>query len=229
MFGLGKPHRPKAVAFDMVGTLMDLEPLRSTIVALGLAPAGLEGWIAAGLRDAFALTATGTYAPFEAVLEGALEQVLFEQRLDPPASEKAELLAGLTTLPAREGASVALSLLKEQGIKLIAFTNSSATAAKAQLKSGHLDAFMSEIVSTGEEEAFKPSRSVYLRCAEQAEVDPGELMLVAAHPWDIHGAAEAGLSTAYLSSQRPMTPVMHQPQLEAADLRDLAEQICQLS
>jgi 2-haloacid dehalogenase len=139
------------------------------------------------------------------------------------------LFAGLTTLPAREGASVALSLLKEQGIELIAFTNSSATAAKAQLKSGHLDAFMSEIVSTGEVKAFKPSKSVYLHCAEQAGVEPGELMLVAAHPWDIHGASEAGLSTAYLSSQRPMTPVMHQPQLEAADPRDLAEQICQLS
>lgn len=73
MFGLGGLKRPKVVAFDVIGTLFPLEPLRSFIVALGLPPAGLEGWFAAECRDAFAIGAIGDYQPFTTVLEGPLK------------------------------------------------------------------------------------------------------------------------------------------------------------
>jgi len=62
MFGLGKPKRPTVVAFDIIGTVFPLEPLRSSIVSLGMPPAGLEGWFAAGCRDAFAMAAVGVQA-----------------------------------------------------------------------------------------------------------------------------------------------------------------------
>jgi len=121
----------------------------------------------------------------------------------------------MMTLPARSGASVALSLLGEQGIPLYAFTNSSLTTAKAMLKSGGIDPFFTDIVTTGEIEAFKPSTSVYRHCAERAGVAVSELMLVAAHPWDIQGGAVAGCRTAYLQVQRPMPPVFRKPDLTA--------------
>ena len=88
MFGLGRPKRPKIVAFDIIGTIFPLEPLRSSFVALGLPPAGLEGWFAAGCRDAFAMAAVGDFAPFTTVLEAALDQVLVEQGLDAPTGER---------------------------------------------------------------------------------------------------------------------------------------------
>jgi len=229
MFGFGKPSRPRAIAFDTVGTLIDLEPLRPLITHMGLPGAGLEGWIGAGLRDAFALTASGSFAPFEEVLKGALDQVLAEQQLDPSATDKAALFTRMLALPARSGSSVALSLLKEQGIALYAFTNSSLATAKAMLTSGGIDAFFTGIVTTGEIETFKPSGAVYRHCAERAGVAPGDLMLVAAHPWDIHGAAVAGCRTGYLAVQRPMSPVFRQPDLIAERLPDLAEAICALS
>lgn len=67
MFGLGGQKRPKMVAFDIIGTVFPLEQLRSSIVALGLPPAGLEGWFAAGCRDAFAMAAVGDFEPFTTV------------------------------------------------------------------------------------------------------------------------------------------------------------------
>ena len=53
MFGFGGPKRPKVVAFDVIGTVFPLEPLRPAMVALGLPPAALEGWFAAGLVTAY--------------------------------------------------------------------------------------------------------------------------------------------------------------------------------
>ena len=42
MFGWSKPRRPKVVAFDAIGTMLPLEPMRPSLMALGLPSAGLE-------------------------------------------------------------------------------------------------------------------------------------------------------------------------------------------
>lgn len=78
MFGFGK-HGLKAVAFDVIGTVFPLEPLRAPITNLGFAPSALEGWFAAGLRDAFALAVVGDFKPFATVLEDALDGLAAEQ------------------------------------------------------------------------------------------------------------------------------------------------------
>ena len=111
MFGLGKPKRPKVVAFDIIGTVFPLEPLRSSIVELGMPPAGLEGWFAAGCRDAFAMAAVGDFKPFTTVLEGALDQVLAEQGLDAPGTERKALVEQLEKLDPRAGAREAFAIL----------------------------------------------------------------------------------------------------------------------
>ena len=64
----------------------------------------MEAWFAAGLRDAFALSAAGDFEPFTTVLSGALDQVLAEQRLAPSLSARARLVAQTKQLPARPDA-----------------------------------------------------------------------------------------------------------------------------
>lgn len=104
MFRWGRPRRPKVIAFDVIGTVFPLEPLRPAVVGLGLPPAGLEAWFAAGLRDAFALSAAGDFEPFTTVLGGALDQVRAEQCLAPSVSARAGLMAQMKHLPARPDA-----------------------------------------------------------------------------------------------------------------------------
>jgi Predicted hydrolase (HAD superfamily) len=45
---------------------------------------------------------------------------------------------------------------------------------------------------------FKPDPEVYLGAARMLDVAPAELLMVAAHPSDLAGAARAGLRTAYV-------------------------------
>jgi 2-haloacid dehalogenase len=214
MLGLSGPKRPKMMAFDIIGTVFPLEPLRPSIVALGLPPTGLEGWFAAGCRDAFAMAAVGDFAPFKTVLEAALDGVLAEQGLDAPADERKALLEKLETLDARDGAREAFLLLADIGIPVMA-------------RSGLID-LVQEVVSVDEVKLAKPRGEVYAHAAQKAGVDRAELALVAAHPWDINGAASAGLVTTYLAADRPYSRVMRKPDMEALTLPEIGRRLAAL-
>jgi 2-haloacid dehalogenase len=54
--------------------------------------------------------------------------------------------------------------------------------------------------------AYKPDPRVYLAATELLDVDPTEILMVAAHTWDIHGARNAGLRTAFLARPREKGP-----------------------
>ena len=66
----------------------------------------------------------------------------------------------------------------------------------------HGDLRFDAILSAELAGAYKPARQVYLRAAELLAVAPAELMLVAAHPFDLEGARGAGLQTAFVD--RPL-------------------------
>jgi 2-haloacid dehalogenase len=76
--------------------------------------------------------------------------------------------------------------------------------------------------------AYKPDPQTYLTAARLLDVEPSELMLVAAHPSDLRGARAAGLRTAYLDR-----PLEHGPgskersdpdaEVSACDLLELAQ------
>ena len=228
MFGLGKPSRPTAVAFDIIGTVFPLEPMRPAILALGLPAAGLEGWFAAGLRDAFAMSAVGDFKPFTTVLEGALDQVLAEQGLTAPEGEKTALVKQLEQLSARPDALQAFEMLKREGVRIAALTNGSKSSTRSLLEQSGLLDLVERVISVDEVKLSKPRREVYEHAAQTMKVEPGELALLAAHPWDVNGAKAAGLATAYLSAERPFSHAMRTPDVEGATLVEAVQRLLEL-
>jgi 2-haloacid dehalogenase len=78
--------------------------------------------------------------------------------------------------------------------------------------------------------AYKPAPEAYLTAARLLGVEPAELMLVAAHPWDLQGARAAGLRTALV--ERPLeygpgSPAREDPDadMSVADLQELAQRL----
>ena len=66
----------------------------------------------------------------------------------------------------------------------------------------------------------KPHPDVYALAAGGAE---GALWMVASHPWDLGGAARAGLRTAWVRHEGARWPAyLPAPDLEAPDLAELA-------
>jgi 2-haloacid dehalogenase len=76
---------------------------------------------------------------------------------------------------------------------------------------------------------YKPDPEAYLKAAELLSLEPGQVMLVAAHPSDLRSAAAAGLRTAYVhrplerGPERPtVPPARDEFDVFAEDFMDLA-------
>ena len=73
---------------------------------------------------------------------------------------------------------------------------------------------------------WKPATSAYAYALERCDVDPRDAMLVAVHPWDIDGAARAGLATAWINrTGAPYPDYFRAPDLHPRSLTELAEQL----
>ena len=79
---------------------------------------------------------------------------------------------------------------------------------------------------------YKPDREAYLGCADLLGIEPGQLMLVAAHPSDLKAARATGLKTAYVHrplehgpGREPHTVEADEFDVVATDFVDLAEQL----
>ena len=218
MFGWGRPRRPVVVAFDAIGTMFPLDPMRPSLMALGLPRAGLETWYTTAVRDALALTASGDFKPFTTVLEGALDQVLGEQDLAPPRAARQALLAQFAHLPARADAEEALRLAAQARMRPILLTNGSEAGTRSLLRQSGLDRLVERVVSVEDIKLFKPRREVYAHAARRCRVRLNRVALVAVHPWDINGAKAAGCIGAYVTTDRPFANTMRPPALEAPSL-----------
>ncbi|HJY60953.1 MAG TPA: hypothetical protein VJ418_31615 [Streptosporangiaceae bacterium] len=103
-------RRPAVVAFDVIETLMSLEPLRARLTDIGQPPGLLEAWYTRTLRDGMALSATGDYVPFSEAAEAALRGLTHYTVSD---EQVAAVMAGWDELPAFPDAAPAVTRLTE--------------------------------------------------------------------------------------------------------------------
>jgi 2-haloacid dehalogenase len=218
--------RPEAVAFDVVETLMSLEPLRERMVEIGLAPHALETWFAHTLRDGIALAATGDYAPFDQVAAAALRAVSGHRIGDGAVRH---VLAGFAELPAHPDVVPAMRRLAAAGIPLACLTNGGAQITTGFVERCGLLPFIQRVITVEEVRRWKPPATIYNHAATTLGVPPGRLTLVAAHAWDCHGAKRAGLTTAWISRlEGRYPPIFTAPDVRGADLVEVADRLLAL-
>lgn len=219
-------NRPAAVVFDVIETLMPLEPLRERFTCQGLPPHLLELWFTRTLRYGIALAATGDYAPFGEVAAQAL-RVVSGYRVDEAGI--ADVLAGLSELPAHADVVPAAALLAGAGVRLGCLTNGSAALTAAFVQRAGLGDHIERVISVEETGTWKPPAAVYRHAAAVLGVEPATLALVAAHAWDCHGAHRAGLVTGWVSRlEREYSPIFARPDVTGADLTEVAHGLLDL-
>lgn len=82
------------------------------------------------------------------------------------------------------------------------------------------------IISVEQVGAFKPSPGIYRKALQQLECEPGEIMMVAAHAFDILGAQACGFKAAYVDRYGLPTEVWdYQPEIIVDDFVELADRL----
>ena len=222
--------RPKVVAFDIIETTFQIEPLDARLAALGLPVGSYRRLYAEGLRDAFALACSNRFQFFMSVLEADLAGLLAEHGLAASDTAMVEALSIMKTLPAYPDAQAAYAVLKDAGIRVFALSNGAAGSTKSLLDRAEMSELVDEVLSVDDVKLSKPRPEVYLYAVETAKVKPEEMMLVACHPWDVSGAIAAGLQGAYVGRGRPYpSRLFAEPHVKGESLTEISHSILALA
>jgi 2-haloacid dehalogenase len=214
------------IAFDVNETLLDLRPLDSVFEDL-FGDASLRAqWFAQMLQVAFVGAITDRYVDFTSSQRAALDMVAQRRGVTLPPDAADRVIATMRALPAHSDVPDALSRLRADGHRLAALSNSPQDVEEAQLAHAGLSERFDAILSADTVGALKPRREPYELAARTFEVPIGQVMLVAAHAWDVAGALAAGCRAAFIARPgMPRNPLDPEPELVAADLGELADRI----
>ncbi|MGW0207891.1 haloacid dehalogenase type II [Streptomyces sp. NPDC003233] len=219
--------RPRVLVFDVNETLTDMTPLAGRLEHVGLPRHLLTAWFAGVLRDGVALTLAGGHASFAAVAGDGLRALAAgEEGATDPEQAAAHVLAGLPELPLHPDVPGGVRALRAAGYRLATLTNGSADTTRAVLDRAGLTDCFERHLDVSVPGRWKPAREAYAYALDAMGVPAGAALLVSVHPWDIDGAARAGLATAWLRrTSRPYPTTARPADLTATALPDLATRL----
>jgi 2-haloacid dehalogenase len=208
----------EAVAFDVNETLFTLDRLRPAFTDAGLDSNLVPVWFSQLLRDGFALAALGGYRPFTDVAVETLRGLNTMVNDEAVAS----VVAAMRELDPHPDVEPALRALHDAGIPAVTLTNGSAEVVQALLERAGLSGYLTANLSVDAVRRWKPAPEPYRYAATELAVNPGALVLVAAHPWDCAGATAVGLRAAWVNRSGQHWPaIFPEAEFSAPDLAAL--------
>lgn len=219
------------LAFDVYGTLIDTQgvkvELERRLTEPDKAAEFSRRWRDKQLEYSFRHGLMGAYVPFSQCTREAL--VFTDRALQTGLSDNDQdhLMAVYAELPAFPDVVPALDQLRDAGMRCVAFSNGTADAVSALLKRAGVDQHMDDVVSVDDIKRFKPDPSVYAFLRTRLETRPEQTWLISSNPFDVIGAAHAGLRSAWVrrSSDAPFDPWGVEPDMTVTDLEALVERI----
>lgn len=198
---------PSVVVFDVNETLSDLSPLERRFTDIG-APGALSAvWFASVLRDGFALATTGRSERFAPIAEVTLKNLLSRVQVpDDLDAAVGHVMAGFETLRVHPDVDEGVRALAHRGARLVTLTNGSTDVADRLLAEAGLREHFERLLSVDDAGVWKPAPGAYAFAARECAVEPADMLLVAVHPWDIHGAGGGGLRTAWVNRRDDTYP-----------------------
>ncbi|MBA3425613.1 MAG: haloacid dehalogenase type II [Rubrobacter sp.] len=217
---------PRACAFDVNETLLDLSALDPRFERVFGDSSVRREWFPQMLQNAFVATITGVYSDFGTLGGAALGMVSERRGVDLSDEDRQHILSGMRELPPHPEVEEGLRRLEDAGFRLAALTNSTQQVAEAQLEYSGLAGYFEQTLSADTVQRLKPAPEPYHMAAESLGVDVNGVRLIAAHAWDVAGALRAGCAAAFVA--RPgmvFDPLVEPPDVMGSDLLKVADGI----
>lgn len=220
----------RALVFDVFGTLLDWRSgIADAFRATGVS--GDPGELADGWRARYRPILDEVndhvrpWGNFDDLHRVTLDNLLDERNMVVPLEERRRLVSAWHRLDPWPDVVAGLEALRRAHV-ISTLSNGHIALLVDLVRHGdlHFDCVLSAELA----HAYKPAPEPYLAAARLLGVAPSELMLVAAHPWDLDGARAAGLRTAFVArplEYGPGSSVHEDPgaDVSARDLHELAK------
>jgi 2-haloacid dehalogenase len=212
--------------FDINETLLDLAALDDFFIELTGDAGARRRWFDLMIHNALTLTAAHQYRPFGQIAGACLVPIAAEYGRSATPEHQRELGERLRRIPAHPEVADALVRLRHAGFRVVTLTNSVSAVAEDQLRNAGLRALVDAVYSADQIGMLKPAPQPYEFVLKTEQVQPSEAVLVAAHGWDIAGAAAAGLRTAFVSrNEHVPLPAGPTPSFAVTDIAEVADQL----
>lgn len=218
--------KPKVIVFDVNETLLDMTPLKTSV---GKALNGREDllplWFSTMLHYSLVETLTENYHSFGEIGTAALMMVAETKGIDISYDDaKKSIVTPLRSLPTHSDVLGSLKKLRKEGFGIVSLTNSSPVGVATQFKNAGLTEFFDNSYTVEAIQKYKPHLDTYKMVLKDLGIKPNEVLMIAAHAWDLAGAQKAGLQTAFI--QRPgkvLYPNVKKPDYIVKDLNELVK------
>lgn len=212
--------------FDVNETLLDLAALDEFFAGLTGTPEARPEWFSLLIHSALTLTAARAYRPFGEIAAACLPPVAARHGRTATRDHQRELGERLRRLPAHPGAAAAIRQLRSAGFGVVTLTNSTAGVAEDQLRNAGLRDLLQAVYSADEVRMLKPAPEPYQHVLNSQHAIAADAVLIAAHDWDITGAAAVGLRTAFITRDgRVPLPASASPAMSATSLQAIATEL----
>ena len=216
---------PSVVVFDVNETLSDLSPLAARFIDVGAPASMAQLWFASVLRDGFALSTVGSARSFSEIGEENLRVLLPPAQPSRPVDDAAaHIMAGFSELVVHPDVGPGVNQLHDAGLRLVTLSNGASAVAEKLVADADIGHCFEQLLSVEDVGVWKPDRRAYEHAARACDVPLTEMLLVTVHPWDLDGAAKAGMQTAWLNRTEAHYPsVFTPPTHTVASLEELPE------
>jgi 2-haloacid dehalogenase len=218
--------RRRVLVFDVNETLLDVNALAPQFQRVFGDPAVGQEWFTNVVLYSQVATIAGPYVDFGTIARAALNMTSGAHGVSLSQSDQDLILRGLVSLPAHADVRDGLQQLQSAKFRLVTLTNSAPAAVAQQLKNAGISEYFERSFSVDAVRKFKPAAEVYRLVANELQVPPSQLRLIAAHAWDVLGAMRAGCAAAFIARPgKALFPLADKPDIVGSDLRDVAGQI----
>ncbi|WP_063769021.1 haloacid dehalogenase type II [Flammeovirga sp. OC4] len=238
LLGFDAPHKDertsqvKVIFLDVNETILDLNNMKASVAdALGGRTDLLDIWFSKMLHYSLVATDINRYEHFGKIGTATLLMVAENNEIPLTMEEaKKAIVTPLRSLSPHPDVKKGLEILKKKGYKVITFTNSSYEGVKMQMQNAQLNSFIDQMLSVETIKTYKPHLDSYNWALKETGYKAEEVLMVAAHGWDVAGAKEAGLNTAFIKRKgKALYPLVEKPDFVVNDLIELANQMVDLS
>lgn len=214
-----------AVVFDLYGTILTIESMRTHVAAAGVADADafVADWRRKQLEYAFITTLAHAYRDFDELTALALAFTCANRNVSLGENARAHLVDAWQTMPAYDDVAPALHALAARSIPCAVLTNGTPASARSALSAACILDVLTDVLSVDAVCAFKPDPRVYALATARFACAPNEIVFVSSNAWDAWGAANFGFRVAWCNrAGHPAETLTPAPEARLQSLAELA-------
>ncbi|HEY9027789.1 MAG TPA: haloacid dehalogenase type II [Burkholderiaceae bacterium] len=221
-----RPSAPKAVLFDVYGTLLDVYSvaLRAEQMFPGAGARLARAWRERQIEYSRLVSMSGRYRPFWQLTRDALQVSAAALGLALDGSGADSLMNEYRHLSAFPENRAVLQSLAERGIRAGVLSNGDPEMLAVAIRSAGLTELIDPILSVHATQRYKTDPAAYAIGPAALGLPASDILFVSSNCWDAIGATWHGFTTLWVNrADAPMEQLGTEPTRVGRSLRDVLE------